>query len=73
MEREGDFLLDPKHRKSWQILEWHGPERLSAEWWDEGGFHRDYYRVLTETGEQLWIFSTGPKHQSRLYLQGYFD
>src|SRR6185312_12543578 len=35
-----------------------GPERLSGEWWDSQyeGFNRDYYRLKTVSGEELWVF-----------------
>ena len=64
-----------------------GPERLSGEWWDSQyeGFNRDYYRLKTASGEELWVFlnrnmsraasSGSPKsaEEEVLYLHGYFD
>ena len=35
------------------------------------GFNRDYYRVVTESGEQLWVFAI-PSREG-FYLHGYFD
>jgi protein ImuB len=58
---------------TWTMLD--GPERLSGEWWNSSyeGFFRDYYRVKTTGGEQLWVFvnQKSPKHE--YYLHGYFD
>jgi protein ImuB len=74
--RQGPALLSSSGR-AWIIQNLEGPERLSGEWWAESAFDRDYYKVLTHTGEKLWVFldraqpSSGPTGQ--LYLQGYFD
>lgn len=75
LQREGDYLLHASRTQHWRAIEWHGPERLSGEWWTDtkkfplGGFQRDYYRILTESGEQLWVFAV----RNELYLHGYFD
>jgi len=54
----------------WRVKEWDGPEVLSGEWWDEE-YHREYYRVSTLEGEELWLFrKTG---ETRTYLHGFFD
>ncbi len=53
---------------TWEVVEWVGPERISGEWWSEG-FDRDYYRVVTSSGEQLWVFAA----DDSLYLHGFFD
>jgi protein ImuB len=59
--------------KDWEILDWEGPERLSGEWWGEE-FKRDYFRVGTKSGEQLWVFRIpGSAAASEIYLHGYFD
>lgn len=76
LQLEGDTLLHCKRsHRYWRVLEWHGPERISGEWWSDPkaeGFHRDYYRVVAEGGEQLWVFSE-PRSSSRFFLHGYFD
>ena len=59
----------------WQTLEWVGPERISGEWWERmnsnsSGFDRDYYKVTSLNGEQLWVYQTP---QNEFYLHGYFD
>lgn len=71
LRKEGRSLVGAKR---WNIAEWHGPERISVEWWMDPelrGFNRDYFRVVTETGEQLWVFSVPSRPE--LYLHGYFD
>jgi protein ImuB len=47
-------------------LHWHGreqviaaadgPERIETGWWRGPDVRRDYFRVVTEGGEQLWLF-----------------
>jgi protein ImuB len=62
--------------KRWRTIRWNGPERLSGEWWkDVGmqGFDRDYYQVMTEKGEELWIYLDRQSHPPSFYLHGYFD
>lgn len=54
--------------KRWKALAISGPERLSGEWW----FHekcRDYFRIETKEGEELWIFQS----EKEYYLHGIFD
>lgn len=65
--------------RQWKAVSWEGPERLSGEWWKDSefeGFNRDYYRVVTEGGEQLWVFVNKKARGSKtpeFYLHGYFD
>ena len=33
-----------------------GPERIETLWWRGPSVRRDYYRIATESGSQLWIF-----------------
>ena len=33
-----------------------GPERIETGWWRGPDVRRDYFRVLTESGELLWVF-----------------
>ena len=54
-----------------RIIELHGPERIQTAWWTDLPCHRDYYRAITETGSELWIFrelQTGV-----WFLHGMFD
>jgi hypothetical protein len=45
---------------------------LVGEWWSgTEALKRDYFRVGTETGEELWIFRI--PDSDKLFLHGYFD
>lgn len=54
-----------------QIVELHGPERIQTAWWTEQPCHRDYFRAITETGSQLWIYHD--LQTGSWYLHGLFD
>lgn len=73
LTRNGDVLLHAEKRaRRWHIVEWQGPERLSGEWWlgpEHKGFSRDYYKVVTSSGEKLWVFAS-PAAQWRLADSG---
>lgn len=56
------------HRR-WRILESHGPERISGEWWHKDQ-ERDYFHIKTEA-EVLWVYKV-PATQS-YFLHGIFD
>lgn len=50
-----------------------GPERLSGGWWRRS-YRREYYRLLTDRGELLWIFrETPPRGAVRWWLHGWWD
>ena len=66
--KSDNFLQDQTQR--WEIKDWDGPERLSGEWWDDE-FARDYFRIGTKQGEQLWVYRIPDSDQ--LFLHGYFD
>lgn len=81
--KEGDLLViaaradrpdTSSKRNHWRVVEWDGPERITGEWWLESGgtgFQRDYYRAVTDAGEQLWVFQH--PRGSGFYLHGFFD
>ncbi|MFZ5476142.1 MAG: error-prone DNA polymerase [Myxococcota bacterium] len=46
-----------------------GPERLAGEWWRDGGWKRDYWRVTLSDGRRAWIFSD----EHRWWLHGWLD
>jgi protein ImuB len=80
LRKEGDLLIAEKPSgrsrtpKTWRIAEWHGPERIAVEWWMDPrlkGYNRDYFRVVSDLGEQLWIFAIPAS--DGFYLHGYFD
>lgn len=54
-----------------RIVELRGPERIQTAWWTDLPCHRDYYRAITETGGEFWIFR---ELQTGIwYLHGLFD
>jgi hypothetical protein len=57
-------------KRRWQAIETIGPERLSGEWWLNEQ-QRDYFRIRTKEGEDLWIFSLA--NNNDFYLHGIFD
>jgi hypothetical protein len=63
----------PIEPNGWTTID--GPERLSGEWWNSSyeGFNRDYYRMKTVQGEQLWVFINRKAKEPTYYLHGYFD
>jgi protein ImuB len=54
----------PQHfrwrRRELRVLTATGPERIAPEWWlddpDWRSGPRDYWRVVTDTGDRLWLF-----------------
>ena len=72
LQRVGDQLVG--HELRWRFTGFHGPEKLSGEWW-LGGFEREYFSVETQTGETLWVFTAPGKENAprELWLHGIFD
>ncbi|GLK91661.1 Y-family DNA polymerase [Pseudomonas turukhanskensis] len=35
-----------------------GPERIESGWWDGGDVRRDYYLLLTRSGQRVWAYRT---------------
>ena len=72
----GDQLALAAGRR-WQALRWQGPERLQGEWWQrhgsEAGFARDYYRVDTHEGPDLWVYQASATANAGFWLHGFFD
>jgi hypothetical protein len=84
LARNGDWLLywggSDKARR-WRALDWLGPERIGGEWWlglasDPHGVPkaRDYWRVGTAEGVDLWVFCRQGEEsrQGALWLQGWW-
>jgi protein ImuB len=69
----GIFVEMPAKQR-WHARAWAGPERINGQWW-ENGFDRDYFRVSTEEGLDLWVYSeSGAGGQAgKFWLHGYFD
>ena len=57
-------------QKRWKATELVGPERISGEWWLDDK-PRDYYRVKTIEGQELWVFQS--PGSSDYFLHGIFD
>ncbi len=60
-----------------ELAEARGPERISPEWWlDEPDWRsgvRDYWHVITERGERLWLYyAHGGTMSSGWFCQGSF-
>jgi protein ImuB len=39
-----------------EVVAWSGPERIEAGWWRGKTMRRDYWRVVTATGQRFWLF-----------------
>ena len=70
--RVGDQLTLANGRR-WQAVDWQGPERLQGEWWLGRGLDRDYYRVSTQEGLDLWVYQGRPGAGPGTWLHGFFD
>lgn len=42
--------------REYRVVRAEGPERLETGWWRGPDIRRDYFRVVTDTGEQFWLF-----------------
>ncbi|MEJ7593165.1 MAG: DNA polymerase Y family protein [Planctomycetaceae bacterium] len=62
------ILVLGQHKR---IIELYGPERMQTAWWTDEPCHRDYFRAVTETGSQFWIFRE--LQSGNWYLHGLFD
>ena len=50
-----------------------GPERLTAEWWqDDGAATRDYWQVQTEDGPRFWLMTYPGAGEPNWYIAGRF-
>ena len=62
---------------SYKLAEARGPERIAPEWWlDEPDWRsgvRDYWQVVTEAGDKLWLFyAYGAAKSAGWFCQGRF-
>lgn len=53
------------------LHEFSAPERLQTGWWTDHNVQRDYFRVTTSEGSQLWLFQD--LIDKGWYLHGVFD
>ena len=63
--------------RDWQLSQATGPERIAPEWWlDDPNWRsgvRDYWVVVTEQGERLWLFyGHGGTMSAGWFCQGQF-
>lgn len=59
--------LEDLHAQSWS-----SPERIQSEWWNRS-FERDYFQVLTQSGQSLWVYRPIGGDNRVVYLHGFFD
>ena len=52
------------------IRSW-GPERIETGWWHDDAVCRDYFRVVTQTGQHFWLFRCF--EQAAWFIHGVFD
>jgi len=83
LTRTEDWLLywgGGKKGRRWRTLSWEGPERLQKPWWQDAAAAwdvdtpaRDYWRVRTEQGMDLWVFTRQDEAAAgALWLQGWW-
>lgn len=76
LSRVGNLISHP-NGSQWHACKWLGPERISTEWWS--GTHsdapqeRDYFKLVTQSGEILWVYLDPESKLGKLYLHGFFD
>ncbi len=57
------------NRMQYNIIEWKNPEVLLSNWWEISGGERVYYKLVTHTGDNFWVF----KNKEQYYLHGIFE
>lgn len=83
LSRSEDWLIywgGGKKARRWRAVGWDGPERLSQPWWQDRSAWdvdtpaRDYWRVHTAQGMDLWVFSRQGEEagSGALWLQGWW-
>jgi protein ImuB len=58
-------------RREHRVIKSWGPERIETGWWRERSVCRDYFRVVTQTGQHFWIFRCFD--QAAWFIHGAFD
>jgi len=77
LRRIQDYLVGRKQK--WKIASMEGPERLSGDWWlytekatdKNTTTERDYFRVHTDSGQQLWVYTANEAQD--YFLHGIYD
>jgi protein ImuB len=68
LKRLDNYFLHKRHK--WKILSFSEAERLSGDWWLDD-VERDYFRVKTEEGDELWVYLVAKSQE--YFLHGIYD
>lgn len=58
-------------RRDHRVIRSWGPERIETGWWRDDAVCRDYFRVVTQTGQHFWLFRSFD--QAAWFIHGAFD
>ena len=58
-------------RRDHRVIRSWGPERIATGWWRDHSVCRDYFRVVTQTGQHFWLFRSF--EQAAWFIHGAFD
>ena len=58
-------------RRDHRVIRSWGPERIETGWWRDDAVCRDYFRVVTQTGQHFWLFRCF--EQAAWFIHGAFD
>ena len=58
-------------RRDHRVIRSWGPERIETGWWRDAAVCRDYFRVVTQTGQHFWLFRCFD--QAAWFIHGAFD
>lgn len=68
--RDGCLQLSGADLGNVAVRTWHGPERLSGQWWDDA-YDRDYYWALARDGRAFWVYRD--RVRGGWFLHGWLD
>ena len=57
--------------KTFELIEYSGPERIQTAWWTNQPCHRDYYQVISRSGSRFWLFRE--LQSGEWYVHGVFE
>ena len=58
-------------RRDHRVIRSWGRERIETGWWRDAPICRDYFRVVTQTGQHFWLFRCFD--QAAWFIHGAFD
>ena len=58
-------------RRDHRVIRSWGPERIETGWWRDTPICRDYFRVVTQSGQHFWLFRCF--EQAVWFIHGAFD